>query len=180
MGTPDAKEESVLSAMMHYLAFGHCGVLEARPRVALSVARSVRALQAACCPHRTLSPPDPAGARGGVRMAIYHLSVKPLSRAHGRSATAAAAYRSCSQIRDERTAELHDYSRKRGLEHAEIVLPTAAAKRDIQWARNRTALWNAAEFAEKRRDSRVACEYEVAVPHELTKAARTELVRDFS
>ena len=113
-------------------------------------------------------------------MAIYHLSVKPISRAHGRTATAAAAYRSCSLIRDERTAELHDYSRKRGLEHAEIVLPTSAAKRDIQWARDRHALWNAAEFAEKRRDSRVAREYEVAVPHELTKAQRMELVREFS
>jgi ATP-dependent exoDNAse (exonuclease V) alpha subunit len=113
-------------------------------------------------------------------MAIYHLSVKPISRAHGRSATAAAAYRSCSLIRDERTADVHDYTRKRGLEHAEIVLPTKAAKRDINWARNRQALWNAAEMAEKRRDSRVAREYEVAVPYELTKAQRVELVRAFS
>jgi hypothetical protein len=113
-------------------------------------------------------------------MAIYHLSVKPISRAQGRSATAAAAYRSCSLVRDERTAELHDYTRKRGLEHAEIVLPTSAAKRDIQWARHREQLWNAAEIAEKRRDSRVAREYEVALPHELTKAQRLELVRDFS
>ena len=108
------------------------------------------------------------------------MSVKPITRAHGRSSTAAAAYRSCSLIRDERTAEVHDYTRKRGLEHAEIVLPTSAAKRDIQWARNRQQLWNAAEVAEKRRDSRVAREYEVAVPHELTKAQRVELVREFS
>jgi ATP-dependent exoDNAse (exonuclease V) alpha subunit len=69
---------------------------------------------------------------------------------------------------------------KRGLEHAEIVLPTAAARRDINWARDRQALWNAAEAAKRRRDSRVAREYEVAVPHELTKAQRTELVREFS
>lgn len=48
------------------------------------------------------------------------------------------------------------------------------------WARDRQALWNAAEFAEKRRDSRVAREYEVAVPHEFTKAQRVELVREFS
>src|SRR5208282_3054245 len=107
-------------------------------------------------------------------------SVKPVSRGQGRSATAAAAYRSCSIVRDERTAELHDYSRKRGLEHAEIVLPTKAARRDIQWARDRQQLWNAAEFAEKRRDGRVAREYEVALPHELTKAQRLELVREFS
>lgn len=113
-------------------------------------------------------------------MAIFHLSVKPVSRKQGRSATAAAAYRACAIVRDERTAELHDYTRKKGLEHAEIVLPTAAAKRDIQWPRDRQRLWNAAEFAEKRRDARVAREYEVALPHELTKAQRLELVRTFS
>jgi hypothetical protein len=86
-------------------------------------------------------------------MAIYHLSVKPISHAHDRSATAAAAYRSCALIRDERTADVHDYARKRGLEHAEIVLPTSAVKRDIQWARDRQRLWNAAEIAEKRSGS---------------------------
>lgn len=106
--------------------------------------------------------------------------MKPISRGQGRSATGAAAYRSCSLIRDERTAELHDYTRKRGLEHAEIVLPTRAAKLDVQWARDRSQLWNAAELAEKRRDSRVAREYEVALPHELSKAQRLELVRAFS
>jgi ATP-dependent exoDNAse (exonuclease V) alpha subunit len=41
-------------------------------------------------------------------------------------------------------------------------------------------LWNAAEVAEKRKDSRVAREYEVALPHELTKAQRLELTREFS
>jgi len=56
-------------------------------------------------------------------VAIYHLSIKSVSRATGRSATAAAAYRSGSEIHDERTGEEHDYTRKRGIEHAEIVLP---------------------------------------------------------
>jgi len=123
---------------------------------------------------------DAACDADAVSMAIYRLSVKPISHAHDRSATAAAAYRSCALIRDERTADVHDYTRKRGLEHAEIVLPTSAVKRDIQWARDRQRLWNAAEIAEKRRDSRVAREYEVALPHELTKARRLELVREFS
>jgi len=33
-------------------------------------------------------------------MAIYHLSVKPISRKGGRSATAAAAYRAAEKIYD--------------------------------------------------------------------------------
>jgi ATP-dependent exoDNAse (exonuclease V) alpha subunit len=59
-------------------------------------------------------------------------------------------------------------------------MPTAAAKRDINWARNREDLWNAAERAENRSNSRVAREYEIALPHELTKSARLELVRAFA
>jgi ATP-dependent exoDNAse (exonuclease V) alpha subunit len=113
-------------------------------------------------------------------MAIYHLSVKPITRAHGRSATAAAAYRSAERIADHTSGEVFDYTRKRGVDHREIVLPTAAAKRDINWARDREALWNAAERAENRSNSRVAREYEIALPHELKKNARLELVRTFA
>jgi ATP-dependent exoDNAse (exonuclease V) alpha subunit len=113
-------------------------------------------------------------------MAIYHLSVKPVSRGVGRSATAAAAYRSASQVADRTTGQVFDYTRKSGVEHAEIVLPTEAAKRDINWPREREQLWNVAEEAEKRKDARVAREYEVALPHELSQRERTELVREFS
>ncbi|MGH9931963.1 MAG: MobQ family relaxase, partial [Pyrinomonadaceae bacterium] len=113
-------------------------------------------------------------------MAIYHLSVKPVSRGAGRSATAAAAYRAAERILDHTTGQVFDYTRKSGVEHAEIVLPLDAAKRDINWARDRQQLWNAAEVAEKRKDARVAREYEVALPQELTKAQRLELTRTFS
>ena len=113
-------------------------------------------------------------------MAIYHLSVKPVSRGGGRSATAASAYRAAELVRDHTTGQAFDYSRKRGVEHAEIVLPTEAARRDINWPRDREALWNAAERAENRSNSRVAREYELALPHELTKPQRLELVRAFA
>jgi hypothetical protein len=113
-------------------------------------------------------------------VAIYHLSVKPVSRGGGRSATAASAYRAAELVRDHTTGQTFDYSRKRGVEHAEIVLPTEAARRDINWARDREALWNAAERAENRSNSRVAREYELALPHELGKAQRLELVRAFA
>jgi hypothetical protein len=113
-------------------------------------------------------------------MAIYHLSVKPVSRGGGRSATAASAYRAAELVYDHTTDQTFDYTRKRGVEHSEIVLSTRAAEQDINWARDRQQLWNAAEEAERRKDSRVAREYEVALPHELTKEERIELVRDFA
>ena len=107
---------------------------------------------------------------------MFHLSVKPISRSTGRSATAAAAYRSGSEIVDLRTGEVHDYTRKSDIVHSEILVPPGAPA----WAEDRTALWNAAEAAEKRKDARVARDYEVAIPKELTKAQGIELVRDFS
>ena len=89
----------------------------------------------------------------------------------GRSATAAAAYRSAELVHDVSSDEVFDYTRKRGVEHTEIVLPATAAKLDINWARDRQALWNAAEVAENRSNSRVAREYEIALPHELNRGA---------
>jgi hypothetical protein len=113
-------------------------------------------------------------------MAIYHLSTKPISRGAGRSATAAAAYRSGELVQDLTSGEVFDYTRRRGVEHTEIVLPTSSAKLDINWARDRESLWNAAELSEKRKDARVAREYEVALPFELSREQRTELVRSFA
>jgi hypothetical protein len=109
-------------------------------------------------------------------MAIYHLSVKPVSRSSGRSATAAAAYRAAERIEDLRTGVTHDYARKGGVESADIVLPDHAPT----WASDRAALWNAAELAEKRKDACVAREYEVALPSELPPEERRRLAVDFA
>ena len=109
-------------------------------------------------------------------MAIYHLSVKAISRSAGRSATAAAAYRAGCKIADERTGEIHDYTRKRGVESADLVLPDGAP----EWASHRPRLWNAAELAEKRKDACVAREFEVALPSELSPAERRRLAVDFA
>jgi len=118
-------------------------------------------------------------ARSEERVAIYHLSLKLITRGAGRSATAAAAYRAAEHVPDERTGLVFDYSRKRGVEHTEIVLP-AAMSEAAAWARDRVQLWNAAETAEVRKDARVAREYEVALPHELPPPERRELVRAFA
>jgi hypothetical protein len=109
-------------------------------------------------------------------MAIYHLSVKAISRSAGRSATAAAAYRAACQITDARTGEVHDFTRKKGVESGDIVLPDSAP----EWATDRARLWNAAELAEKRKDACVAREYEVALPAELSHGERRRLVLDFA
>ena len=92
-------------------------------------------------------------------MAIYHLAVKSVSRSTGRSAVAAAAYRSGDCLENERDGLMHDYTRRGGVEDTFIVTPEGA-----EWAQDRSALWNAAEAAEKRKDAKVAREYELALP----------------
>ena len=109
-------------------------------------------------------------------MAIYHLSVKTVSRSAGRSATAAAAYRAGASITDERTGEIHDYTRKGGVQSATLIVPAKAAA----WANDRGVIWNAAEQAEKRKNSTVAREFEIALPSELSPAERQRLAVDFA
>lgn len=110
-------------------------------------------------------------------MAIYHFSMKPVSRAKGRSAVASMAYRAGEKLTNERDGITHDYTAKQGVEHAEIVLPEGV---NADWARDRSDLWNAAEFAEKRKDARVAREFEVALPHELSAEERLEATREMA
>lgn len=117
-----------------------------------------------------------AHGKKGAAMASYHLAVKTVSRSSGRSATAAAAYRAGVEIMDERTGLIHDYTRKEGVEHRELVLPDGAP----EWATDRVKLWNAAELAETRKNSTVAREFEIALPAELDANQRRELVREFA
>lgn len=109
-------------------------------------------------------------------MAIFHLSVKTVSRSAGRSSTAASAYRAGVEITDRQTGEIHDYRRKVGVESAELFLPAGAPK----WATDRAELWNAAEVSDKRKNSTVAREFEVALPAELSADQRRELAHDFT
>ena len=108
-------------------------------------------------------------------MAIYHLSAQIISRKAGRSSTAAAAYRSAERIVDERTGEIHDYTRKGGVSHTEIVMPAGS-----DWAPTRAELWNAVEAKNKRADSQVAREFLVALPDELDQNQRRELALAFA
>lgn len=101
------------------------------------------------------------------------MSVKPVSRSKGRSSTAAAAYRAGCEIKDDRTGLKHDYTKKEGVKHTEIITPEGVEPP------NRSTLWNMAEAAEKRKDGCTAREYEVNLPYELNQEQRTELAQDF-
>ena len=108
-------------------------------------------------------------------MAIYHFSAKVISRANGSSAVASAAYRSASELHDERLGRGHDFSNKTGVVHSEILLPKGAPDR----LRDRATLWNEVEAGEKRRDAQLAREVEFAIPREMNQAQGVQLARNF-
>lgn len=106
-------------------------------------------------------------------MAIYHCSANNVSRSSGRTATASAAYRAAEKIKDERTGIIHDYTKKNGVEHTEIVS-------NLGVPIDRAKLWNLAEQVEKRKDARTAKEFVIALPHELNPHDRKEIAIEFA
>lgn len=113
-------------------------------------------------------------------MPIFRMQISSVARGVGRRATAAAAYRAGERIRDERTGQSLNYGRRRDVLHAEIFLPAQFDGVAVAWARDRERLWNTAEHAEKRHNSRVAREYQVILPFELSPVQRVALARAFS
>lgn len=85
---------------------------------------------------------------------------------------ASAAYRSGSELVDQRTGQVHDYTRRGGVVSTEILLADGSSA-------ERNELWNAAEAAEKRKDARTGREWIVALPAELDEAQRQELAIGF-
>lgn len=108
-------------------------------------------------------------------MAIYHLEAKVISRSVGRSAVAAAAYMSCSKIFNDYDGVQHDYTRKHGLIYEQVLLPPQAPS---EW-QDRSVLWNAVEEAEKTKDSRLAREFVVALPVELSREQNISLIAEY-
>ncbi|KZX37247.1 MobQ family relaxase [Wohlfahrtiimonas chitiniclastica] len=106
-------------------------------------------------------------------MAIYHCTTKPISRANGRSATASSAYRASEKIKDLRTGEVHDYTKKQGVVYTEII-------NNLDESISRSQVWNTAELTETRKNSRVAREFIVALPDELNPEQRKELAKEFT
>ncbi|MEL6491425.1 MAG: MobQ family relaxase [Cyanobacteria bacterium J06621_3] len=108
-------------------------------------------------------------------MAIYSFRMQVIGRSAGRSATAAAAYRSGEEIKDERTGQSHDYTGKSDIYDNEILKPENAPERYA----DRQTLWNEVEQREKRKDSQLCNEVMVALPAELTHEQKQQLTREY-
>lgn len=111
-------------------------------------------------------------------MAIFSLSVKSLNRKSGKSAVAAAAYRSCSKLTDERDGQTYDFRKKQSLSAPADSFVIAPQNAD--WAKDRSALWNAAEASENRGNSTTAREWLAALPAELNADEQRALVQQFA
>ena len=110
-----------------------------------------------------------------IPIAIYHCNISIVSRGKGKSAVAAAAYRSGEKITNEWDGMTHDYTRKRGVVHTEILLPPHAPPSFS----DRAALWNSVELYEKAGNAQLAREIDAALPIELSREEQIRLVREY-
>lgn len=109
-------------------------------------------------------------------MAIYHMSIKNISRGKGKTAIAAAAYRSGTILTDSETGITHNYVKKSEVAYTEIILPEHAP---AEYA-NRETLWNEVQKIETQDRARLAREWEVALPNELDLDQAKTLIHDFA
>ena len=110
-----------------------------------------------------------------IPIAIYHCNISIVSRGKGKSAVAAAAYRSGEKITNEWDGMTHDYTRKRGVVHTEILLPPHAPPSFS----DRATLWNSVELYEKAGNAQLAREIDAALPIELSREEQIRLVREY-
>lgn len=108
-------------------------------------------------------------------MDFCHFPVKIVKRSKGRSAVEAAAYRSGTKMTNEWDGQTHDYTRKRGVVHTEIMLPPHAPPEFF----GRSTLWNSVEQIEKAKDCQLARDIEAALPRELSGEQQLALIRSF-
>lgn len=105
-------------------------------------------------------------------MAIYHFSVKTISRSAGRSVVAAAAYRSAEKLVCDYYGKEQDYTKKTGVEFTNIYAPENTNPNLL----DRQKLWNTVEKVERRKDALLAREFEIAFPQELNQEQRQNLL----
>ena len=110
-----------------------------------------------------------------IPIAIYHWNIGIVSRGKGKSAVAAAAYRSGEKLTNEWDGMTHDYTRKGGVVHTEILLPPHAPPSFS----DRSTLWNSVELYEKAGNAQLAREIDAALPIELSREEQTRLVREY-
>lgn len=111
-------------------------------------------------------------------MAIYSLKMENISRGEGKSSVASAAYRLRKVFTDNRTGDIHGRktAHKKDLYFARIFAPENTPPALIV---DSETLWNAVEASEKRKDARLAKEFKIALPAELTPEQSIELTTAF-
>ena len=108
-------------------------------------------------------------------MAIFHCNIQIIGRSSGKTATAAAAYRSGTKIVDDELGKTHDYTRKGGVAFSEILLCVNAPSKYS----DRQTLWNEVQKIEKQKNAQLCREVEVALPIEFSRNEQIEVVREY-
>ena len=110
-----------------------------------------------------------------MTLAIFHCNIQIIGRSSGKTATAAAAYRSGTKIIDDEFGKTHDYTRKGGVAFSEILLCANAPSKYS----DRQILWNEVQKIEKQKNAQLCREIEVALPIEFSRNEQIEVVREY-
>lgn len=108
-------------------------------------------------------------------MALYHFSVKQVSRGKGQTVVNSAAYISGQKLYNDYYGQTHDYTKKSGVVFTEILTPEYVPER----LTNRETLWNEVEKIEKGKRAQLAYTFDIALQNELTLDENIELAREF-
>lgn len=125
-------------------------------------------------------------------MAIYRAETKHVTRSKNHNIVAAAAYRAGEKLTDKNKfnpdAKIHDYSKKKGVVSNGIILPKNLIEKGFNISRQ--DLWSAVEESEittrsvkgsrLKKSARLAREWVLALPHELSDRENEELTREFT
>ena len=110
-----------------------------------------------------------------MTLAIFHCNIQIIGRSSGKTATAAAAYRSGTKIVDDEFGKTHDYTRKGGVAFSEILLCANAPSKYS----DRQILWNEVQKIEKQKNAQLCREIEVALPIEFSRNEQIAVVREY-
>ena len=108
-------------------------------------------------------------------MALYHFSVKQVSRGKGQTVVNSAAYISGQKLYNDYYGQTHDYTKKSGVVFTEILTPEYVPER----LTDRETLWNEVEKIEKGKRAQLAYSFDIALQNELTLDENIELAREF-
>ena len=108
-------------------------------------------------------------------MALYHFSVRHVSREKGQMVVASAAYIAGQRIFDSYYNKIHDYTSKLGVVFTEILIPEYVPERMT----DRETLWNEVEHVERNNKAQLAYSFDIALQNELTLEENIRLAKEF-